>query len=1529
MTAPAAPLEAGVSWARVLAALEARDLVTRRRGARHVDARCPVHEDRRASLTADYEAGDPGRTLLCCHANAGCSGADIAAALGLVLADLFDGPPPRSGRPATPRRRPAARSAAPSPSRVKCEHKWADAERYRYTYEDGEIALEVIRQACRACDAKNFPVRRPNGRGGWEWKWPVRRPLFRLPEVIAAVRGGRTVFVVEGEKDVLALERAGHVATCNPGGAGKWLAEHSGALAGAARVVVIADKDAPGYKHAAMVAAELAGTTDPPVSSVEVAEAAHGKDAYDHLAAGGTVETLVPCDPYLRLAELDKPPPVTRIGPEHPRPVEGSPGWQYTLPGDDGTPGAVERLMGQGKDREMSPVIKSCPRVMERLVTAADSSTRDRRHYTVRWGADEATVSYADLISGEAWDKFPDALGTGDKPVRGALANVVMTQGAELPRTVAATRTGWHADADGARYYLYADGRTYPPGRNVRLIGAPSRLAEAARPRGQASDAEIRQALGDIAMHGRFAGLLGLAAGARAFGQSIRPVPAALAVHGDPYAGKSLLGWHARSLAATPLGTKVEGWPPLPTKSFTSTRTDLEFAANFEADMPVLFEDLALPGNASAIEIREANGKLEALIRSLANQDEIRGRRSRDLLPGPANYVRSIPVITAERMPPTMMESLYRRAVVPRIRAGQIDIGWYKANSPRLLTPLRAIGDRIIAHLHELGDAASARLGEYGAAAYGVLGAAIGDAAWVADVPAMAGVVDAAAAILGGLYLVADVVPGVDPAALAEPVALYLAEALAEQAEVMADRHADAGSLTEAVAHVLTRALATRRAHVCDAAGRPAPLIPGMAASEQGLTDAGGMDPGYRGDGVALYWLPERGGIGMRSKALAALLAESRDPRAAGLTYRSLPEALLREDASIRNTTQKGRSAAHSVTIGGDDVRVILLRPEVLTGHDPSARSDESNGRNGRNGRAAGQGTEDDLSAPDREENGRAAGQRPDTADPPPASDAADRSLTSAVLVPTVPADREENGRAPGQRPDTADPLTSAVPVPTVPADPSVGACAPGRFAGCAVVVGEDGAWLAGADQPEPVSLPAQLGDLAAVLEWAAGLRLGLDRERGYPDDGVVVVMPELAARLGLPAAAPGEGTKAAQHHAVLGQLTMAGWSVVGKVAELRSWMAVYPAAARAAAGSSDRTRGLRLWLPGWDTPEDCPMLEGDPSALELAYRLGRFADLVGITWRLNGGPTGTDLALTFPRRGPRLIDQPRPPKPATVPTLETDCIWQRAPSQEESAAGWLHVYDANAMYLSAAGLAVVGVGDPAHVDAPAFDPKLPGYWRIDPPDWDNRFLPDLFDPSGSNAAHRRRGARWFTTPTLAYAAALGYELAPLEGWLYREHTRFYEPWTARIRDARAALMKSPDRDDAAVLAAVKDTYRRGIGMLAVPTSRRMFRPDHRHAIVSQARVTLLRKLANVGDREGRWPLAAGTDAVAYASADPDPVSACPAGLRIGAGLGEFKVYGSLPMAQAAPLLRPGGRPGELLEAARKWMEVSRDGSQA
>ena len=64
-------------------------------------ARCPAHDDRRASLSVS--AGTDGKALLKCHA--GCKTSEVPSAVGLKPADLFSakaGPAPtRNGKPET------------------------------------------------------------------------------------------------------------------------------------------------------------------------------------------------------------------------------------------------------------------------------------------------------------------------------------------------------------------------------------------------------------------------------------------------------------------------------------------------------------------------------------------------------------------------------------------------------------------------------------------------------------------------------------------------------------------------------------------------------------------------------------------------------------------------------------------------------------------------------------------------------------------------------------------------------------------------------------------------------------------------------------------------------------------------------------------------------------------------------------------------------------------------------------------------------------------------------------------------------------------------------------------------------------------------------------------------------------------------------------------------------------------------------------------------------------------------------------
>ncbi|WP_433361942.1 AAA family ATPase [Actinoplanes sp. CA-142083] len=249
-------------YRRVLRALRDRGLEVHESGQSKASVQCPVHDDHNASATVSR--GDRKAVVFSCMAQKGCTYDDFLAALGLDKAALAD----RTER------------AVWTP--------YGDAVAvYPYRDEAGALLFEV----CRTAD-KQFPVRvpDPSRRSGYRWKLAsTRRVLYRLPEVIAAVAAGRPVFVTEGEKDVATLVGLGLDATCNPGGAGGgWRPEYSDSLRDA-NIMIIADADANGRKHARKVRAALAGIA----ATVEIAEPAGGcKDVTDHVVKFGGLDGL-------------------------------------------------------------------------------------------------------------------------------------------------------------------------------------------------------------------------------------------------------------------------------------------------------------------------------------------------------------------------------------------------------------------------------------------------------------------------------------------------------------------------------------------------------------------------------------------------------------------------------------------------------------------------------------------------------------------------------------------------------------------------------------------------------------------------------------------------------------------------------------------------------------------------------------------------------------------------------------------------------------------------------------------------------------------------------------------------------------------------------------------------------------------------------------------------------------------------------------------------------------------------------------
>ncbi len=226
------------------------------------DAKCPAHDDGRASLSVS--AGTEQPVVLHCHA--GCDRDAVLDALGLTWQEICQ------------------------PGERREEAEWTPRGSAIAVYDYVDEVGKLLFQVCRTAD-KQFPQRRPDPtrKTGWNWKLgDVRRVPYRLPRLLDALENGSPIYVVEGEKDVQTLERQGLVATCSPGGAGKWKGEYDGFFV-EADVTIVADQDTPGEKHARAVASALTGVA----SKVRIVQARTGKDASDHFAAGHTLDEFV------------------------------------------------------------------------------------------------------------------------------------------------------------------------------------------------------------------------------------------------------------------------------------------------------------------------------------------------------------------------------------------------------------------------------------------------------------------------------------------------------------------------------------------------------------------------------------------------------------------------------------------------------------------------------------------------------------------------------------------------------------------------------------------------------------------------------------------------------------------------------------------------------------------------------------------------------------------------------------------------------------------------------------------------------------------------------------------------------------------------------------------------------------------------------------------------------------------------------------------------------------------------------------
>ena len=212
-----------------------------------IEALCPAHDDKKASLTASRNGE---KILFKCQA--GCINNEILQIIDMEWNQFFV----HSDNSKTPKKKEVCR--------------------YRYENKDGKHAFDVVRLV-----PKTFRPQRPDGKWSLEG---VERVPYRLPELLQGVKDSKLILLLEGEKDVDRAIVMGFVATTFVGGAGKWRDEYSEYFRGA-DVVLIPDNDIPGLKGMTYIAKKLHGTASR-IRMLELpglgpCEDKHGKDFSD------------------------------------------------------------------------------------------------------------------------------------------------------------------------------------------------------------------------------------------------------------------------------------------------------------------------------------------------------------------------------------------------------------------------------------------------------------------------------------------------------------------------------------------------------------------------------------------------------------------------------------------------------------------------------------------------------------------------------------------------------------------------------------------------------------------------------------------------------------------------------------------------------------------------------------------------------------------------------------------------------------------------------------------------------------------------------------------------------------------------------------------------------------------------------------------------------------------------------------------------------------------------------------------------
>lgn len=192
-------------------------------------------------------------------------------------------------------------------AKLKAMQAKAGPSYHYFKYEDGQIAYRKRRKS----PSEQGPKVRFEHFDGTEWKDGlngIEQVIYCWPELIEAVRAGKTIYFTEGEKDVDKLRTRGLEATTSGGTSSLEIVRRFAYLFEGATVVIIPDSDDGGRKFANDVARILSTVAD--VFLLTLPDVPEKGDVSDWLI-DHTLEELLALEPkpWVEVVESEPPTP--------------------------------------------------------------------------------------------------------------------------------------------------------------------------------------------------------------------------------------------------------------------------------------------------------------------------------------------------------------------------------------------------------------------------------------------------------------------------------------------------------------------------------------------------------------------------------------------------------------------------------------------------------------------------------------------------------------------------------------------------------------------------------------------------------------------------------------------------------------------------------------------------------------------------------------------------------------------------------------------------------------------------------------------------------------------------------------------------------------------------------------------------------------------------------------------------------------------------------------------------------------------